>query len=368
MDFHIGTPAQEYRLLFDTGSSSAWFVSSDCTDTSCPNQSGYDRVGYNASSSSTSVDLESSSRIPYIDGDGVTGLVYQDVFSDESGTVEWNQTFMAVNESSWRFITADGFVGLAFSSIAENNTSTLIETLLWDDQLDAPRFALFYGSNLTDGTHDGVLTIGGSHEDTYVDGDVVYAPLRAESPYELWRGALRSVSVLVARGDNSTVTIHNGQLPTTNDAAGTWPKANVTWPMYGAGTAVFDTGAGRISLPTQMIEAFYFNLGWNMTKLMNGEERMECEHLNSTWALSLTLGEGAEEDDVTFSIRGDEFVRDGEQCMPPVDDSDVSGFALIGADFLRRHYSIFDFGGSRVEAYEPKIGFGRLKSEYDYLY
>lgn len=357
--------------MFDTGSSSAWVVNSDCTDTSCPNLSGYNRTGYNGAASSTSVDLDSYSLIPYLDGDGVAGWATQDLFTDEQGTIEWNQTFLSANESSWRFITADGFLGLGFSSIAEDKTSSLVETLLWDGQLDATRFSLFYGTNLTDeGDRDGVLTIGGSHEDTYVDGEVVYAPLRQENPYQLWRTALRSVNVLVARGSsttNATVTVQNGKLPTTNDPAGTYPKSNTSWPMYGAGTAVFDTGAGRVSVPAGIVDAVYYNLGWNVTKLRNGEERMDCQHLNSSWALSFTLGEGAEEDDVTFSLRGDEFTRPDDQCMPPVDDSGSSGFALIGSPFLRRHYSVFDFGADQVENYQPRIGFGRLKEEYDYL-
>ncbi|KAK7705724.1 hypothetical protein SLS57_009923 [Botryosphaeria dothidea] len=361
-----------YRLLFDTGSSTAWFTSTECTETSCPSLSDYKRTGYNSSDSSTSVDLDSFTKIPYIDGDGVSGWATQDVFSTPEGVspaIEWNQTFLSVNESSWRWITADGFLGLGFSSIAENATSSLVETLLWDGKLDSPRFGLFYGTNMADnGTQDGVLTIGGSHEDKYVDGEVVYAPLRKEDPYQLWRAPLRSVNVLAAKGANSTVVVRNGQPPLTTDPEGTWPKSNTTWSMYGSGTAVFDTGAGRISVPEEIVDAVYFNLGWNNTKLMNGEERMDCQHLNASWALSFTLGEGAEEDDLTFTIRGDEFTEPGAQCMPPVDGSGSSGFSLIGAAFLQRYYSVYDFGGSKVEEYQPKIGFGRLKKEFDYLY
>lgn len=367
VEFQVGTPAKTTRLQFDTGSSTAWMVGTGCTDSSCPNSSGYDRIEYNASASSTSEDLNTFARIPYIDGDAVTGEAIKDLFVDETGTLEWNQTFLSVNQSSWRFTTADGLLGLGFSSIAEESTSSMVETLLWDNQLDETRFALFYGTDLSDNDKDGVLTIGGSHEETYVDGEVAYVPLRKEDPYQLWRTALRSVNVLVVRGENSTVTVHNGQFPTTDDANGTYPKANVTWSMYGAGTAVFDTGAGRIEVPDEIIAPIYFNLGWNVTKLMNGEERMECEHLNSTWAISFTLGEGDEADDKTFTIRGDEFTRPGDQCMPPIDNSGSNGFALLGAAFLRRHYSVFDFGATQVADYQPKIGFGRLKSEYDYM-
>ncbi|KAH6642683.1 aspartic peptidase domain-containing protein [Boeremia exigua] len=365
----VGSPPRTYFLLFDTGSSTTWITSTGCTETSCPNPRPYARTSYSTNASSTSQDLNSFSRIPYIDGDSVAGAAIIDTFADHAGGFEWNQTFLSVNESSWRWITADGFVGLGFSSIAEDNTTSLVETLLWDGQLDEPRVGLFYGNNLgEEGEQNGVLTIGGSEEEKYVEGDVVYAPLLKEGPYQVWRAPLRSVNVLVTRDPNATVTMKVGSLPDTTDVEGVWPKANTTWPMYGSGRAVFDTGAGRISLPEEIISAVYFNLGWNMTALMWGDERMDCQHLNASWAITFTLGEGAEEDDVSFSIRGDEFTSPGGQCMPPLDASGGYGFALIGTTFLKRHYSVFDYGADKVENYAPRIGFGRLKKQWDWLY
>jgi saccharopepsin len=371
--FDIGTPPKEHRLLFDTGSSTIFIVNTNCTETSCPDGSAplYNRQKYDASASSSAVDIGSSSTIPYLGGN-VAGDIYQDIYSIPDGNIEWNQTFLSANESSWRFITADGFLGLGFSSIAEPNTSTLVETLLWDGQLDAPRFGLFYGTNFKDdGAQDGVLTIGGSHEEKYVDGEIVYTPLRKEDPYQLWRAPLRSVNMLVARNPNdpnSTVEVHNGRLPTTAVPEGTFPDANVTWSMFGSGAAVFDTGAGSLSLPEETIDGLFYNLGWNVTKLISHEEVFECKHMNASWAVTITLGDGAPEDDVSFSVRGDEFLEPGKQCMPPFQGSGQSNFALIGTPFLQRHYSVFDFGADKVEDYQPRIGFGRLKKEYDYLH
>jgi saccharopepsin len=206
------------------------------------------------------------------------------------------------------------------------------------------------------------LTVGGSHEDKYVDGDVVYAPLRKEDTYQLWRTPLRSINVMVAGQTNSTLTIRNGELPSIPEAECVWPCANITWSMYGSGAAVFDTGSGQVSLPDEMIDAVYFNLVWNQTKLMNGEERMECQHLNASWAISFTLGKSEDEgNDVSFSIRGDEFKQPGEQCMPSVTNSGAYSFALIGTPFLQRYYTMFDYGADKVEEYEPRIGFGRLR-------
>lgn len=84
----------------------------------------------------------------------------------------------------------------------------------------------------------------------------------------------------------------------------------------------------------------------------------------------MTFGEGDDTSgDVSFGLRGDEFPTPGDpQCMPPVDPSGSEGFALVGHTFLARHYSVFDYGGEKVEEYKPRLGFARLKREWDYLY
>lgn len=362
----IGTPAKPYRLLFDTGSATSWVTGRNCTDSACPSRSGFVRTPYNDLDSSSSVALGVSGSIEYISG-GVDGSIFQDVFSDKNA-LAWKQTFLAVSyDEKDTFLAADGLLGMAFSSIAVENTTTCVETLIWEDKLDEPRFAVYYGTNLNNtSVQDGILTIGGSHEDTYVDGEVTYVPLRREDPYQVWRAPLRSVNVLVAH-DNAIISTHVGKAPTTNAPAGTFPKTNTTWPLYGTGFSVFDTGSGGISLPSQLIEPVYFNLGWNLSKLYSGEERWKCEDLNSTWAISFTFGEDDESSDKTFSIRGDEIWLAADDCMPPFGDSGNNDFALLGASFLRRFYSIWDFGGKSVETYEPRVGFGKLKEEYDYI-
>lgn len=303
-------------------------------------------MGYDPAASSSAHNLGAFSRIPYIAGDDVAGFAYSDLFAGPS--LAWNQTFLSANESSWRWITADGFLGLAFASIAETATNTLVETLLQQRALDQPRFAIYYGKNLNDtGAQDGVLTVGGSHEETYVDaaqeGGLKWVALRKEDPYEVWRTRLRSVTVSVDAAPNSTHT---------------------TLPANSTAAAVFDTGAGRVSLPPELIRDVYAALGWSYDALVAGTQRMGCADLNASWAVTLSLGE----EDVGFSLRGDEFTTPGAQCMPPLDDSGVQGFALVGAAFIKRHYSVWDLGGEGAGSFAPRIGFGRLRREYDWLY
>jgi len=369
----IGTPPKEHHLLFDTGSTTVWTVSTDCTEESCPygNSQEYKQQYYNASASSTTDDLHVPGAIPYLGGD-VKGEIYEDVFSVPGSSMKWNQTFLAANQSSWRWITADGFLGLGFSAVAEPNTTTLVETLLWDDKLSEPRFGLFWGTNLNSkGPQDGVLSIGGSHEDKYVDGKVVYAPIQKNDDiYSLWRVALKGINILVAddpTNKNSTVETHVGSYPTTHLAPNTFPSANVTWPTYGQDYAVFDTGAGGLSVPDDSIAAMYYNLGWDYQKLLSGEQRFTCEAMNSSWAVSLILGP-EDQENIVVSMRGDEFLRPGSQCQPPFNPSGRDSFALVGTTFLQRFYTVWDFGADRVAEYKPRIGFGKLKKEFDYLH
>lgn len=113
--------------------------------------------------------------------------------------------------------------------------------------------------------------------------------------------------------------------------------------MYGLGTAVFDAGAGCVSVLSEITNAVYFTLVWNVTMLKTGRERMDCQHLNASWAVTFTLGESADEsENASFSIRGDESTEPGGQCMPPLDTSGENNFALIGTTCLRRYYSVFD--------------------------
>jgi hypothetical protein len=366
VDFEIGTPPKAYRLFFDTGSSTSWVEGEGCTEDSCPNGSDYARHPYIANASSTAEDQQADGTITYLGGE-VEGRAFQDIWSTPNSNLNWTGSFLAVNRSNWRFHPSDGLLGLGFSSIADPNTTPAVEYILWNGDLDAPRFSIYYGTNFGEGKQDGVMTIGGSHEDEYVEGGedgMVYFPLRKEAPYQLWRGALRSINIMTS--NNGSVDLHTGRYPTLAPAA--IVGANKTFDLNGQGTAVFDTGAGTLSIPDSMADAAYEQLGWNITKLMSHEEVMECKHLNSSWAITFTLGEEDEADDVSFSIRGDEIYKPGDQCMPPFEPSGGEYFALLGTAFLKRYYSVFDYGATNMFDYKPRIGFGRLKKEKDYLY
>lgn len=310
------------------------------------NQIRYDRKGYNISASSTGASLGSYGSIDYFGG-RTAGPGVADTFSLPAGSqghaaLTWNQTFLAANETSWRFISADGFLGLAFSTIAVANTTTVVETLMQQGHLDKPRFAIYYGKEFenTSTNPEGVFTIGGSKEEQYVDGDLTYVPLAQEKEYQVWRATLSSI----------TGSSNAGKKQATS--------------KFGGGRAVFDTGAGALQVPSNAISEIYASIGMNWTAISQGRYIPMCSDFNSSWSVTFNFGDA--ETDPKLTLTGDQLAQPGfadrkDACNPPFDDSGSEDFALLGTPLLQQFYTVWDFGATEVTDYHPRVGFGKLK-------
>lgn len=353
VEVEAGTPAVSHSLLFDTGSATTWMFTADCTGTtSCPNNSGYNRTGYNESSSSTAESLGTTGSIDYLGGT-TSGPGVQDVFSFPSAAnTTWTQTFLAANSSSWFNIPSDGFLGMAFSTIADANTTTLVETLMQDNLLDEPRFGLYYGTepeDTGDGPGDGVLTLGGSDEDVYVDGDMTWVPLsEPEASAQLWTANMQYMT---------------GTKPSSNSSS----SSKTTLPLSGS-WGVFDTGAGRIYVPDPYIEKIYASIGMNWTAIQKGDHIPLCTEFTDAWSVSFYIGGWYLPAEITLT--GDMMRKPGfatgedKYCWPPFDPSGSSGLFLFGQDLLQKFYTVFDFGGFQPGSYNASVGLGALKEEY----
>ncbi|KAK8058130.1 acid protease [Apiospora phragmitis] len=356
VELQVGTPAEHHLLLFDTGSGTSWIADKKCADGACNNISGFPRNGYDVNASSTAVDLGVYNSIGYLGG-ATGGFTYSDVF--EIGGMAWNQTLIAANQSSWSFIPGDGFLGMGFSSIAQPATKTVVETMIGDGLLDQPRFGLYYGKEFEytgDGPGEGVLTLGGSKEEKYVEGDMTWLPVRKDlngTVYQLWRSTLRKFAGHRHEdGDEGQPPAFNGTLE---------------WDA-GQANGVFDTGAGTISVPPGRIDAMYRSIGWNYDDLYNGRYIPLCTDFNTSWAVTFTFSD----DGVAFwdvAITGDRLARNGfagreDACVPPFEPGESEGLVLFGQSFMRQFYTVYDFGSTTVEEYRPLIGFGELKAEF----
>jgi saccharopepsin len=321
----------------------------------------YSRNGYGANTSSTNTQLGTYATIEFLGG-VTSGSGMEDTFSiPSSSNVTWRQTFLAADRSSWFWIPCDGFLGLAFSTIADANTTTMVETLMQDGTLDAPRFGVYYGKSFNDtgaGPGQGTLTMGGSHEKTYVEGDLAWVhPLQQLSgQYQLWRTNMvamtETTGIASGGGCNSSAPSHSGN--TTISFADSW--------------VVFDTGAGGITVPPSQVEEIYRGIGMNYTAILHGAVIPQCSDFNASWSVTFAFGDYAAPTSVTLT--GDQLRRPGfangaqDTCFPPFDGGSVEGFFLFGTPFLHQLYAVYDFGAFDVAGYQPRVGFGQLKDEW----
>jgi hypothetical protein len=305
--------------------------------------------GYDVTNSSTANLPGQDASIEYLGG-RVAGVTTIDTF--RSGTLSWRQPFIAANESNWAAQPNHGFLGLAFGSIADGGATPVFEQLIASGMLDRPRFGLYYDQDKSDspegGHSKGRLTLGGSREDEYVEGEMVTIQLTQPSgDYDVWRSVLHTVS--------GTFTAENGT------------KAGAQTDLFGA-SVVFDTGASHISLPPDTIEAVYASIGMNWTAIIEGDHIPLCTEFNDSWSISFEVGFYG--DTRTISVTGDQLALPGfanreDACWPPFDDGGSAGFALIGKRLLRRFYTIWDYGTFPVpgQYHESTLSFGKLKSE-----
>ncbi|KAK6850331.1 pepsinogen c [Apiospora arundinis] len=356
-----GTPSEEHFLRFDTGSASTWIVDKQCAQGGCQNYSGFPRVGYNLSASSTGEQISPPATVDYLGGK-IVGPGVRDTFHVGDNT--WNQTFLLTNESSWAQLPGDGFMGLAFDTISDGKTHTVPETLLSEGALAAPRFGLYLGTELNDTQGQpgaGVLTLGGSHEDKYVDGDMTWLPaMKGGNPaeYQLWRAPLLKFS------------------GTYNKNGSSQPVTRVrSWEGQWKASGVFDTGAGTISVPSLDVYLMYQSIGWDFAAIMSHDHIPKCTEFNSSWSVTFSFaggdpdaadGPGKYRDVV---LTGDQLARPGyanqdDACWPPFESGNQDGFFLFGTALLNQFYTVWDFGGSTPDKYQPRIGFGQLKKGY----
>lgn len=122
----IGTPAKQFLIDFDTGSSDLWVPSASCTSAPCaPHQK------YSPASSSTSR-LVSGQRlsISYGDGSTTSGDVYTDTVLIGGLTATGQKLGSATTLSqSWADDPEDGLMGMAYQSLSSLRSPPVFQTV-----------------------------------------------------------------------------------------------------------------------------------------------------------------------------------------------------------------------------------------------
>eukprot|EP00009_Paramoeba_aestuarina_P008029 CAMPEP_0201520764 /NCGR_PEP_ID=MMETSP0161_2-20130828/12494_1 /ASSEMBLY_ACC=CAM_ASM_000251 /TAXON_ID=180227 /ORGANISM="Neoparamoeba aestuarina, Strain SoJaBio B1-5/56/2" /LENGTH=364 /DNA_ID=CAMNT_0047919243 /DNA_START=101 /DNA_END=1195 /DNA_ORIENTATION=- len=311
----LGTPPQNFTVIFDTGSSNLWVPSSTCPrgDIACQTHNTY-----NHTESSTYVANGEAFSIEYGTG-SLTGFLSQDTLLLSDLTVV-NQVFAeATAEPGITFVAAafDGILGLAFESISEDSVTPVWYNIMDQGLVDENVFS-FWLSKDENAKVGGELILGGVDHSKYT-GEITYAAVFSET---YWSIHMDDVQV-------------NGQ------------SINPETDNSGMVRAICDSGTSLLTGPSDSIAQINDQLGCKTNK--EGECLWDsCSDVPNNLPI------------VTFVINGTNFdlnqkdyiIQSGQSCLSGFIGEDIDppvgpGW-ILGDVFISTYYSIFDFDNKRV--------------------
>ncbi|XP_011745175.2 cathepsin E [Macaca nemestrina] len=306
----VGSPPQNFTVIFDTGSSNLWVPSVYCTSPACKTH-----TRFQPSQSSTYSQPGQSFSIQYGTG-SLSGIIGADQVSVEGLTVVGQQFGESVTEPGQTFVDAefDGILGLGYPSLAVGGVTPVFDNMMAQNLVDLPMFSVYMSSNPEGGA--GSELIFGGYDHSHFSGSLNWVPVTKQG---YWQIALDNIQV----------------------------GGTVMFCSEGC-QAIVDTGTSLITGPSDKIKQLQNAIG---AAPVDGEYAVECANLNVM-------------PDVTFTINGVpytlsptaytllDFVDGMQFCSSGFQGLDIHPPAgplwILGDVFIRQFYSVFDRGNNRV--------------------
>ncbi|XP_070604613.1 embryonic pepsinogen-like [Erythrolamprus reginae] len=294
---YIGTPPQEFTVIFDTGSSNLWVPSVSCKSQACTKHRRF-----NPSLSSTFKSTKQTLAIWYGTGNMAGMLGYDTV--KVSSYIDTNQPFgLSTVEPGNVFTYAqfDGILGLAYPSIAVDQATPVFDNMMKEGLVQQNLFSVYLSRKAT----GSMITFGGIDHSHYT-GPINWIPVSQQS---YWQITMDSVLV-------------NGKKIACNNGC----------------QAIVDTGTSLLAGPTNAVSSILTAIG-----ATQGQSVINCSDLSKL-------------PDVVFVINGIHFpLPPAAYTQQIVPGYCGTGFQPGGGDswilgdvFIREYYSIFDRGNNRV--------------------
>uniref|UniRef100_A0A672M360 Cathepsin D-like n=1 Tax=Sinocyclocheilus grahami TaxID=75366 RepID=A0A672M360_SINGR len=302
----IGTPPQDFTVLFDTGSD----VLGHCFDMYWLHHR------YNSKKSSTYVQNGTEFSIRYGSG-SLSGFISQDTVTLAGLKVPNQQFAEAVKQPGIVFALArfDGILGMAYPAISVDGVTPVFDTAMAAKILPQNIFS-FYINRDPVGEVGGELMLGG-FDQQYFDGDLHYVNVTQKA---YWQIKMDEVQV----GGTLTLCKNGCQ-------------------------AIVDTGTSMITGPVQEVRALQKAIG--AIPLLMGEYWIDCKRIPSLPVVSISLG------GKMFNLTGEDYVLKMTHmgvsvCLSGFMAMDIPPPAgplwILGDVFIGRYYTVFDREADRV--------------------
>jgi len=312
----IGTPPQDVRVVYDTGSSNLW--ASDIKPGLFSSHKHYDHT-----KSSTYVANGTIFNIRYGSGP-VSGFYSKDTIAIGDVSIP-GYTFAEVNNTkglgpAFAVGHFDGICGMGWDDISVDHVETPLRALVNSGKLPEPVFAFYLGS----GGAQGELVLGGVDPDHYT-GDFAYTPVIDSAPGKVGYWAIKMDDFRV--GSNSVTSVRK---------------------------AIVDSGTSLLAVPTADMAKLAEAVGAKKVLPIppfNKEYTVDCNSAGPDINVVISGN--------TYTLKKEDYIiKDQTICLFGVTGLDVPAPAgplyILGDVFMRAHYVKFDVGNKQ-------LGFAQLK-------
>jgi len=304
----VGTPPQEFKVIFDTGSGNLILPAKSCDMPGCNPHKKYSPDDSTSASKVTNEKGEASTEISFGTGD-ITGDYYKDQFCLGDSMCTEIRFIGSTQQSPEPFSETpfDGILGMGFKDLSMGEGFNIVDDLNGASQLPQSTFAVY----LTD---DGAseITFGG-YRPELIASDIVWAQVTHES---YWQVQVEDI--------------------TFNNAA--------TGLCGGSGCQVaVDTGTSMLAGPSDLVDKLSSKLG----------AKDDCSNFMMLPKIGFKIG------NKVLNLSPDDYMdKDGGECSFSLMALDVpppkGPLFIFGDPFLRRFVTIYDRQG-------PKVGFAVAK-------
>ncbi|KAM7165185.1 pepsin A-like [Macrochelys suwanniensis] len=296
----IGTPAQDFSVLFDTGSSNLWVPSVYCSSPACTNHNRF-----NPSDSSTYQDTSENVSIQYGTG-SMTGILGYDTVQ-VGGIVDTNQIFGLSETEPGSFLyysPFDGILGLAFPSISSSGATPVFDNMMNEGLVSQDLFSVYLSSD----DQSGSFVMFGGIDSSYYSGNLNWIPLSAETYWEI---TMDSVTM-------------NGQTIACSSGC----------------QAIIDTGTSLLAGPSTGISNINSYIGAS-------DGTISCSDMSSLPNIVFTIN------GIEFPVPASAYIIDNSgSCSPGFESIDIPTSSgelwILGDVFIRQYYVVFDRANNQM--------------------
>jgi cathepsin D len=317
----IGTPEQNFKVVFDTGSSNVWVPCKGCpiTDVACLLHSKFD-----CSASSTCQETNQSFSIQYGSGSMKGHVDYDRVCFGGSGSEQCcpKQGFAcATSEPGLAFVAAkfDGLFGMGYDTISVDKLPTVFSCVM-ANTTSCPQgvFAFYLNRDPNSGAgKGGEMTLCGLDSSHYT-GSITYVPI-PQSLQGYWEFMADGMTI-------AGTAIETGKFK-----------------------AIADTGTSLIGGPTALVKQVQQLIG--ATPLAQGEYMVDCSSIPTLPNVTITIGGRP------FVLTPQAYILQISQLGQTVCLSGFMGLDvpapygplwILGDVFISQFYTVFDRAQNRI--------------------